>query len=128
MTRIDIDVSEILALAADVTAAADGLVGKVRPAIVDGASKIKATMRADMAVSAHFGQVATAITYDLSSGREFTAAEIGPVQGSPGSLANIAYFGGAHGGGGTVRDPAEAADEHIPGVERALTAIVGDLL
>jgi hypothetical protein len=128
MPSFDVDVSELLAFADDMQAAARDVVGKVRPAVSKGAVNVKNTMRDDMAASGHFGQVAAAISYDLSGNADSSEAQIGPTKAGAGPLANIAYFGGAYGGGGTVRDPLEAAEEERPGLEQALTAIVTDLL
>lgn len=126
MSSVEIDASAALAAAADLGAALDGLPKKVRASVSKGALNIKNAMKADMAASEHFGQVASSITYDLNGSDYAPEAEIGPRKGSPGSLANIAYFGGAR-GGGTVRDPIEPANEEAPNFEAALTAILDDL-
>lgn len=126
----DVDASQVLALAADLKAAADDLVGAIKPAIAKGALNVKNAMRDDMAASAHFRQVARTITYDARAGQTWAEAEVGPVTAGQtvGDLAHIAYFGGARGGGGTVRDPQDAADDEAPRLEAAITAIIGDLL
>ena len=54
--------------------------------------------------------------------------EVGPRKGKPGSIANIAYFGGANGGGGTVPDPRGALEAEAPRFEKALTDLVGEIL
>lgn len=121
---IRIDASDFHQLADDLRAAADGLEAKLKPVVAKGALNIKTAMQADMAESGHFGQAASSISYD-QNGLE---AEIGPTKGSPGSIANIAYFGGAHGGGGSVRDPMEAGLDELPKFEQAALDILGDLL
>ena len=81
-----------------------------------GATEIKKALQADAKKSRHFGQLAPTITYDLSPTATGLDIEIGPDKdravrsGRPGPLANIAYFGGANGGGGTLDfdAPAEA--------------------
>ena len=59
--------------------------------------------------------------------------EVGPAKKSGGSRglgfgANIAYFGGARGGGGTVADPKTALDAEIPNFEAQLADILGGIL
>ena len=128
MAGFDVDVTEVLALAADLRTAADEVAAQVRPAVAKAALEAKQTMQTDMRGSAHFAQGASSISYDLSGNAAFAEARVGPTKGGAGSLANIAYFGGANGGGGTVRDPLQAAEEGLGGFEAALTAIITDLL
>lgn len=123
---MDIDTSELLRLAADL-GKAPAEVTRGMPAVVNkGALNIKNTMRADAAGSRHF-RFARAINYDTRQGMGFYEAEIGPEKGSPGSIANIAYFGGAR-GGGTVRDPSAALAEEAPRFEQAITDLAGGVL
>lgn len=128
---MEIDTSELRALAADLRGAGD-LVGKHVNAVVSrGALNIKNQLRREMRDSRHFRPVASAISYDIhragfSSG-DVIEAEIGPERGSPGSLANIAFFGTSR-GGGTVPDPQGALDAEAPRFEKALSDLFGDLL
>ena len=122
------DVSELRALADDIRTAADNVGAEIRPAVQETADKVKATMRADMGGSGHFGQAARSITYDTRDGAGFAEAQVGPTKAGAGPLANIAYFGGSHGGGGTVRDPLEAAEEHAADFEQALGDAIEKLL
>lgn len=125
---IDVDTSDFDRFGADLLAAAAGLVGRVRPVVAKGALNIKQAHRAEMARSTRFGHIARSITYDTRVTPNEVSADIGPVVGGSGSLAHIAYFGGARGGGGTVRDPQEAAAEEQLRFEAALSAVLGDLL
>lgn len=124
-----IDASELGALADDLMRIPSRLVPKIKPIVAKSALEVKKIMRADAAKSAHFKQLAPTINYDLNvfefAGDASIEAEIGPdkhvvVGGSgtgphtPGNLANIAYFGGARGGGGTIRDPVDALLEVAP--------------
>lgn len=131
MAGVSIDTSELQAVAADLTAAGSGIAGIVRPIVHKGAMNIKAQMRTEMRASRHFRQIASAIDYSMHGGMIFGVgvieAEIGPRTGSPGSLANIAYFGGSR-GGGTVPDPKGALEAEIPRFEKALSDALGDLL
>jgi hypothetical protein len=91
---------DLAAAPAKVRAAASLLLGSA-------AFEIKQAMNADFAHSPGFRRaLAKSVTYDrLPSGG--VVFEIGPdAERKPGAaLAGIAYFGGAHGGGGTVPDP-----------------------
>lgn len=82
---------------------------------------MKKRMQADLRTSNSFKQVALSVNYDvkkLGFGDDAVIqVEIGPDKSlkvgtskrggprTPGNLANLAYFGGANGGGGTVPDP-----------------------
>ena len=101
MIRIHMDFSELADFAADLRAAADGIDAAASPVVVKGATNIKNTLQADMSGSGSFGHAAASVSFDMVGPTE---AEIGPTKPS-GAIANIAYFGGANGGGGTVRDP-----------------------
>lgn len=125
--RATIDTSELAALVGDLRSSANDLMGKVRPAIAKGALNVKKQMRDEAAQSQHF-RIAHTISYDLTGNRDFAQAEIGPVKGGAGSLANIAYFGGAHGGGGTIPDPQGAADAEAPNLEKAIGDILAAIL
>ena len=104
--------------------------GEVSKVIERGANNIKRQLRDEMGQSRHFKQVAQAISYDMRSGGAFgggfVEAEIGPTKGSPGSLANIAYFGTSR-GGGTVADPRGALEAEMPNLEKFLGDFAEDI-
>jgi hypothetical protein len=114
------DASELGGLADDLMAIPTRLVPKIKPIVARSAMEVKKIMRADAAKSQHFKQIGRTINYDLNvfefAGDASIEAEIGPDKGVAGaaSLAGIAYYGGAHGGGGTVRDPVDALLEVAP--------------
>ena len=130
MTAFDIDVSGLDALARELAEVGGSVMAEVRPVVAKGALNIKTTMRDDLAKSAHFGQVARSVTYDTKAGQSFASAEIGPVTAGQtvGDLAHFAYFGGANGGGGTVRDPQEALNEESPRFVDAVSDVIDRLL
>lgn len=101
---------------AEVDARAEAVVKKA-------ALNVKNAMRSDAEASRHF-EMAWTINYDMVPDSDGPAAEVGPEKKGAGHLANIAYFGGAHGGGGTVRDPQEAADEEAQAFEDFLAKAV----
>lgn len=88
---------------------------------------IKRQLQAEARESKSFGVIARAISYDTIRTRDSSGVEVGPVKGSPGSLANIAYFGTSR-GGGTVPDPRGALDAEAPRFEEYVGRIVEDLL
>lgn len=107
--RITVDASDALAVAADFQAAAAQVVAKATAGVQEAATAARDAMQADMGGSGSFGHAASSITFDMAG----TEAQIGPTKPA-GAIANIAYFGGAHGGGGTVRDPLDAAESTDP--------------
>lgn len=123
MAGFEFDTSELRRFAVDVSTAGRRAVRPVMAALERGAVQIKEQLREEMAASTHFSPVARAISYDVVARRGAVTAEIGPTTGSPGSLANIAYFGTSR-GGGTVPDPRGALGKEAPRFERA----VGDIL
>ncbi|MHB1173406.1 MAG: hypothetical protein ACYCZY_13175 [Lacisediminihabitans sp.] len=131
---MSIDTSEVRQLAADMRRVPERLNRWVIPVLERGANNIKKQLRDEMAASLHFKVITPAIGYDVLYGGFGDAGtyevEIGPSAepGSAGNLANIAYFGGAHGGGGTVPDPQAALDAEAPKFEKALGDLLEDLL
>lgn len=124
MSGFSIDDSELRTLAADLTAAGDAATPAIRRALDESGGRIRSAMKADAAKSRHFRfakDISMGSTGDLER-------EIGAEKGGAGSLAHIAYFGGANGGGGTVRDPQQALDDEAPNFEDALGDVAEDIL
>ena len=119
-----IDTSELRALAADLSAAGIEVLPGAVKALDKSGRAIRDAMKADAAKSRHF-RFAKSVSMGTTSDLE---REIGAEKGGAGSLAHIAYFGGANGGGGTVRDPQQALDDEAPTFEKALAAVVEDIL
>jgi len=127
---------ELRAFSADLRAAGSGVASTVRPIVHRGANNIKRQLRREMATK-WFKGIVPSIGYSVRYGTGSRAAggagaieaEIGPSSdpGSRGNLANIAYFGGAR-GGGKVPDPKGALDAEVPRFEKALSDALGDLL
>lgn len=114
-------VGELARFAADLAAVPGTTQKLARAAVQASAAAIEADMRRAMSSSRSFGPVARAITTTTFRGGD--AAEVGPRPGSPGSLANIAYFGTSR-GGGTVEDPGAALHRERPTFEAALRRAV----
>ena len=130
MTDFEIDASELNRLALDLSRAGDDLVGKVRPVVSKAALNVKTDWNAALKASKHFKGVAGSVTYDLTGRVGDVEAQVGPDpdRRKAAHLANIAHFGGAHGGGGTVADPQTFADVEAPKFEAALQAVVDGLI
>lgn len=122
---ITVSVKGVPELVAAFDAAGAGAAEQAGKVIRRGALNVKRAMVADARASAHFKGFAPAISYDTKNGG--LSAEIGPRQGKPGSLANIAYFGTSR-GGGTVRDPIEALMDEEPNLMRELSKITERIL
>lgn len=124
--KIDIDTSEVRELAVEFRQVPDLLARHAKPIVSKGANNIKNQLREEMAGSTWFKRAAGRINYDLIDGG--FGAEIGPESAGAGSLANLAYFGGANGGGGTVPDPRGALEAEAPKFEQALAKLAAELL
>lgn len=120
---MSVDISELRKFTSDLRAMPEYMRPEARKVIHRGANNIKRQLRSEMQASRHFKQIARAIDYDIRDRADSIEIEVGPLKGSPGSLANIAYFGSST-GGGTVADPQLALDAEVPNLERYL----GDLI
>ena len=97
------DVSELRTLAADLGKISDGASKRAAAVVKRGAVNIETQMQTDFAGSKHFRQIGPTINFDMVPTRTAIEAQIGPDKRRRAArLANIAYFGGANGGGGTV--------------------------
>lgn len=88
---------------------------------------MKKQLQAEARESKSFGVIARSIRYNTTKNLNSVYVDVGPVKGSPGSLANIAYFGTSR-GGGTVPDPRGALDAEAPRFEEYVSRIVEGLL
>lgn len=123
------DTSQVDAFAADLRATPKQAVDRTRRTVKRAAVDIKDQHRAEMAASRHFGQIASSINFDYKESATTFEAEIGPDKRRRAArLANIAYFGGANGGGGTVPDPEIALQKQIPVLEKFLGRLLEESL
>lgn len=121
---VSIDDSELRALAADLVSAANVSEKQADKVVKDTARELMENMRSDAKGSRHF-RLEKHITAEMTGAAQ---AEVGPEKVGAGNLGHIAYYGGANGGGGTVRKPEDAAKEIAPTFEKALAAVVEDVL
>jgi len=105
---ISMDTREVAEFAADLGRVMASALPEVDAIMKHGAGNIKDEMVADAEASPHFRRIAPSISYDSAYRVGQVAYEIGPDRarggkaGGAARLANIAYFGGANGGGGTL--------------------------
>lgn len=120
------DISGADEIARAFTAKANRAKSDVEPVMFRAGMNMKRQQQAEFRASRHFSPVASAVTFDVTSGPGYVETEVGPVKGSPGSLANIAIFGGSR-GGGTVADPQGSLDNELPNAMRYLRDVIGEL-
>lgn len=125
------DVSEVVTLSLDLDRLAATAVPRVRPIIKRGALNIKTQMSAELRGSDAFKGAARQVSFDLNASPDGLEALIGPdkdrARKGHGSIANIAYFGGSRGGGGTVPDPVGALLAEAPSLLRYLGELIEEV-
>lgn len=124
---MEFDTSELDDLAADLEAMGTHIRRKVRPVVSKAGVNIKNQMQSEASRSRHF-EIGPSISYDLTEATNAVEIEVGPTkQRRAGRLANIAYFGGVNGGGGTLPDPEGALEAEAPNVmEHLADAVIED--
>lgn len=123
------DVSELRALVSDLGAVAPKVVRGIPPVVHKGANNIRRSMQKDLSQSRYFKQGARSITYDFKIDGDGAEAEIGPDKSTGhASFVHIAYWGGANGGGGTVRPPEGPLEDEAPRFEQALSKLLDGVL
>lgn len=132
-----IDDGELTSVIADLQYAPNKVIDSARKVMKKGAVNIKKELVADAKKSKHFAKLARVTSFDetfTAGGAEY---EIGPdvlktvrgnskrsvtkkyAPGTVGHIANIAYFGGANGGGGSLdfyrpaREEADNLQKHL---------------
>ena len=126
---ISVDTHEVRALSVELGKVAASALPEIDKIMKRGAGNIKDEMAADAATSRWF-KFARAISYDPIGPLVY---EIGPDRarggkaGQTAHLANIAYFGGANGGGGTLSLDAPLVHEE-PRMMKALDTYLAGLL
>lgn len=127
MDGFTVDVSDVLATAAEFNAKGAAAVDAIEPVMKRAAQNIKTEMQQIFAKSPHFKRVAASVSYDRIGLLTGTLGyEIGPTIGGAGSLAGIATDGGANGGGGTV-DIGPALDHEAVRLEAEIQIALGVL-
>lgn len=124
---VEIDMSEVRTLARDMSRVDGRLARHLIPVIRKGAVNLKTRMASDFRESgnAGFRAIGNTVSFDvIDSGY---GVEVGPEK-PRGALANIAYFGGANGGGGSVRDPLERLEEETSAFIRELDKVAEELV
>ena len=128
-----IDDTELRELIHDIDGAPRRAMKAAEAAAKRGMQNIKNDMTKEAAASDHFRAIAPTISYDERATLRGLEYELGPDKdhpvrgGRPGPLANIAYFGGANGGGGTL-DFDGPIERELPNLEKHLGDVLGGLL
>jgi hypothetical protein len=93
------------------------------------AQNIKTELVTEAQGSGSFSAIAPTISYEQHYGRGKVAYDIGPDKdrGGAASLAGIAYFGGAHGGGGKL-DFEGPLERETPRMMQHLSQYLGGIL
>lgn len=125
MPDITMDMSELREFTVQLDKAAHFAKAKTRPVIQKAGVNMKRQMQAEAAKSRHF-RIARHISYDTIN--DGMGVEVGPEKTGAGNLANIAYFGGVHGGGGTLPDPGNALRDELPNVTKWLEGLIVEVL
>ena len=103
-------------------------IAKAKGVLKKGAVNIKNQLQAEASRSTHF-KIAKAINFTIEENEKSVSAEIGPDKRyRVARIANIAYFGGARGGGRSLPDPRNALEKEAAGFEKWLAKIAGDEL
>lgn len=125
---VDLDMSEVRELAADMRKVDGRLARHLVPVVSKGALNIKKEIAETFRASgnAGFRYVGSTVSYDLTTSTDEIAAEIGPTKPA-GALANVAVFGTSR-GGGTVADPAQALTNEAVGFGKALADLGEELI
>lgn len=129
MIEVEIDASEFRRYQAELVGAAKKVDPAVKSVVGRGALNVKRDWNAAFAGSKHFKGLAGSVSYDTRSGVGWVEALVGPDKSRRGgALANIAHFGGAHGGGGTVADPQAFLDDEAPRFLKALADALAEAM
>jgi hypothetical protein len=118
------DFDEVVQLAGDLSALADGYHAEVRKVVARGALNIKKQMAREAEGVKHAPGLPRDISYDTRELRGSVVAEVGPTTGDVGSLA-LLYFGNSK-TGPRMPDPMGALEQEVPNVVYHLSRI-GDL-
>lgn len=126
---VSMDMGQVRRLITDLGAVPRQVVPEVRKVAERGALNVKNRMVADAQGSRHFKQIARTISYDEKSSADQVAFEIGPdrERDDAARIANIAYFGGRNGGGGTL-DIEAGLNEEGPRLAEHLSRLAQGIL
>lgn len=116
MTATSIDASELAAYGRGLAMNTVKARALVSAAVAKGALNVKNAIQEDVKSSSNPAFRRIGITYELDSNTDGITADIMPREGGASSLANIAFFGTARGGGG--HRFYEHADDEMPNLTK----------
>lgn len=99
MSLVNVDASQLKAFGTTLAGGATVRRALISASVKKGAQNVKNSIRDDLNGSGNAAFRHIPITYTVSETPGRISAEIGPTKGGAGSLANIAFFGTAKGGG-----------------------------
>lgn len=120
------DASELTEFGRRVAAAHAKASVEVAKAVKKGAQNVKDAIRKDVASSGNAAIRRVAVGYELGTTGSSVYADVSPREGGASSLANIAFFGTAR-GGGTHRFY-EHAEEELPALAEYVGQAADDML
>ena len=133
---MNLDTSQLKAFEAELRRSPRVVRDGVRPVIAKASLNIKNDWNDSFRQSRSFKGIAGSVSYDTKVTRDGIEAEVGPdksrhpgLAGPPKTrpaapMANIAHFGGARGGGGTVPDPQKHLDDEEPRLIKAMGDVI----
>lgn len=127
---VSFDVSELRKLATDLDRAPDEVKRKIVPIMRKTGLEIRRGIQADLRESVYFKGTAYKFSVDEKKDGDGMEIEVYPHHGKgiPSSQYNIAVFGGANGGGGTVDDPMVVLTDEAEKAERFLADLLKDVI
>ena len=121
-----LDTSELDKLAGDWRSTVARLPAKFKPTFAKAGLNVKNAINDDLAASGNGGFRRIRVSYDPIPSSEGIGVEIGPRPGGANSLANLAFFGTAR-GGGTHRFY-EHGEEELPNLQSQVQRIASELM
>lgn len=122
-----IDASQLEAFGAQLTANTLARRALISAAVKKGAQNVKRDIEADLRTSTTKAFRRIPIRYTMQTvGATGIAADISPTKGGPGSLANIAFFGTAKGGG--THSFYEHAKDELPALAEQVARVAGEVV
>lgn len=127
---VSFDVSELRKLATDLDKAPAEVKRKAVPIMRKTGLQIRRGIQADLQESVYFKGTASKFSVDEKIDGSGMEIEIYPHHGKgiPSSQYNIAVFGGARGGGGTVDDPMVVLTDEAEKAEHFLAELLKDVI
>jgi hypothetical protein len=127
MSLVNVDASQLKAFGTTLAGGATVRRALVSAAVKKGAQNVKESIEGDLKTSRNAAFRRIGIHYTMQTvGATGIAADISPTKGGPGSLANIAFFGTAKGGG--THSFYEHAEDELPALAEQVARVAGEVV